>query len=83
MIFPLVCHPRKLGSAQILDQSQSELKRKVSQGQSAGEIDPAEKSASDKFASPGDKPGHDEAPQDRTTQKACKKDRKVFWLRAA
>ena len=36
VIFPLVCHPRKFWSTQILDKFQRKLKCKVAQGDSAG-----------------------------------------------
>src|SRR5215207_585139 len=83
MILPLVGHPCKFWSLQILKQIQAKLQRKKSQRESAGEVHPAEKRRSDKFASPCDKSCHDEAPEDGSGKKSSKENCKISWLRSA
>src|SRR5688572_5511919 len=72
---------RKFQLPNILRQLPAQSKGKQAQGHSACQVHPAEEGGSDKPASPGDQGGHEEAPEQGSTQEAGEEDHKMNRLR--
>src|SRR5687768_1556548 len=71
---------RKFQLPNILRQLPAQSKGKQAQGHSACQVHPAEEGGSDKPASPGDQGGHEEAPEQGSTQEAGKEDNEMYRL---